>query len=130
MIRLATVVGSRTNILWHFLTYYSNVVDEIYVGVYNWKDKQLTEEVKKIIYEFPKAKIVLEHTDEKYNWETVTSMYNRIKNYWPNDWWIVADDDEFSERPAYQVTEELAFRILGKVLNLFLDNPGYEQVVD
>lgn len=92
MIRLATVVGSRTNILWHFLTYYSNVVDEIYVGVYNWKDKQLTEEVKKIIYEFPKAKIVLEHTDEKYNWETVTSMYNRIKNYWPNDWWIVADD--------------------------------------
>ncbi len=95
MIRLATVVGSRTNILWHHLSYYSNIVDEICVGVYNWNDKKLTEEVEKIVSQFPKAKIVLKHTDEKYNWETVTNLYNQIKMQHPNDWWIVADDDEF-----------------------------------
>jgi hypothetical protein len=97
MIRLATVVGSRTNILWHFLTYYSNAVDEICVGVYDWDDKELSKEVEKIIKEFPKAKIVLTRTAEKFNWETVTSMYNEIKNQHPEDWWIVADDDEFHE---------------------------------
>lgn len=95
MIRLATVVGSRTNILWHFLTYYSDIVDEICVGVYDWEDKELSKEVEKIIEEFPKAKIVLRRTAEKYNWETVTIMYNEIKNHHPEDWWIVADDDEF-----------------------------------
>lgn len=97
MIRLATVVGSRTNILWHFLTYYSNIVDEICVGIYDWNDRNLNREVEEIIKSFPKAKIVLRHTAEKYNWETVTNMYNEIKNYHPNDWWVVADDDEFHE---------------------------------
>ncbi len=95
MIRLATVIGSRTNILWHFLTYYSDIVDEIHVGVYDWNDKKLSGEVEEIIKQFPKAKIVLRHTAEKYNWETVTNMYNEIKNRYPEDWWIVADDDEF-----------------------------------
>ena len=71
MIRLATVVGSRTNILWHHLTYYSNIVDEIHVGVYDWNDKKLSDEVQEIVKQFPKAKIVLRHTAEKYNWETV-----------------------------------------------------------
>lgn len=97
MIRLATVVGSRTNILWHFLTYYSNIVDEICVGIYDWNDRNLNREVEEIIKSFPKAKIVLRHTAEKYNWETVTNMYNEIKSYHPNDWWVVADDDEFHE---------------------------------
>ena len=97
MIRLATVVGSRTNILSHFLAHYSNVVDEICVGVYDWDDKELSKEVKKIIEGFPKAKIVLTRTAEKFNWETVTSMYNEIKNFHPEDWWIIADDDEFHE---------------------------------
>ena len=97
MIRLATVVGSRTNILWHFLTYYSEIVDEICVGIYDWNNRNLYKEVEEIIKSFPKAKIVLRHTAEKYNWETVTNMYNEIKNYHPNDWWVVADDDEFHE---------------------------------
>ena len=97
MIRLATVVGSRTNILWHFLTYYSEIVDEICVGIYDWSDRNLHKEVEEIIKSFPKAKIVLRHTAQKYNWETVTNMYNEIKSYHPNDWWVVADDDEFHE---------------------------------
>lgn len=97
MIRLATVVGSRTNILWHHLTYYSKIVDEIHVGVYDWNDKDLYSEVEEIIKQFPKAEIVLRRTAEKYNWEIVTNMYNEIKNRYPEDWWIVADDDELHE---------------------------------
>ena len=29
-IRLVTVTGSRTNTLWHMLTHYKDIVDEIY----------------------------------------------------------------------------------------------------
>ena len=54
MIRLATVVGSRTNILSHFLAHYSDGVDEICVGVYDWDDKELSKEVENIIKDFLK----------------------------------------------------------------------------
>lgn len=97
MIRLATVVGSRTNILWHFLTYYSDAVDEICIAVYEWEGKNIYDEVKTIVDQFPKASIVEREVHEKYNWEIVTALYNRIKRLHPNDWWIVADDDEFHE---------------------------------
>jgi hypothetical protein len=95
MIRLATVVGSRTNILPHFLKYYSNIVDEIYIGVYEWEEKSIISEIREIVAQFPKARIVCQETHDKYNWSAVTFMYNTIKYMHPNDWWVVADDDEF-----------------------------------
>jgi len=95
MIRLATVVGSRTNILWHHLTYYSSIVDEICIGIYEWEGQSIRSEVEKIVEQFPKARIVCQEVHSKYNWEAVTFMYNTIKLLYPNDWWVAADDDEF-----------------------------------
>ena len=97
MKRLVTVTGSRTNTLTHFFKYYENIVDEIYVIVYEWDNMSTYEEVEKIISNFPNAKIVKRSKKEQFNWEHVTYLYNQTKLLHPNDWWIVADDDEFHE---------------------------------
>lgn len=93
--RLLTVTGSRTTTLRHMLNHYNDLVDEIYIVVYEWEDFSTYELISEIIVEYPKAKIIKRVKKEKYNWEYVTELYNEIKNMFPNDWWIIADDDEF-----------------------------------
>jgi hypothetical protein len=94
-IRLVTVTGSRTNTLWHMLTHYTDIVDEIYIVVYEWEGFSTYSEIQDILINFPKAKIVRREIKEKFNWEYVTQLYNETKLLHPNDWWIVSDDDEF-----------------------------------
>lgn len=96
-IRLVTVTGSRTNILSHMLQHYTELVDEIFVVVYEWENFSTYNEVEKIVSLFPNAKIVRRETKEKFNWEYVTQLYNETKLMFPNDWWVVSDDDEFHE---------------------------------
>ena len=94
-VRLVTVTGSRVDTLWHMLNHYKDLVDEMYVVVYEWEGKNIYNEVSKIVKEFDKAKIVQRVTKEKFNWEYVTQLYNETKMLFPNDWWVVSDDDEF-----------------------------------
>ena len=94
-IRLVTVTGSRTDTLWHQLKHYESIVDEIFIVVYEWREYSTYSEVEKIVKEFPNAKIVRRETKEQFNWEYVTQLYNETKLLYPNDWWIVSDDDEF-----------------------------------
>lgn len=96
-IRLVTITGSRTNILPHMLQHYTELVDEIFVVVYEWENFSTYDEVEKIVSLFPNAKIVRRETKEKFNWEYVTQLYNETKLMFPNDWWVVSDDDEFHE---------------------------------
>jgi hypothetical protein len=93
-IRLVTVTGSRVDTLWHMLNHYKDLVDEMYVVVYEWEGFSLFEEVSKITKEFANAHIIQRVTKEKFNWEYVTQLYNETKMLFPNDWWIVSDDDE------------------------------------
>jgi hypothetical protein len=95
MKRLVTVTGSRTSTLKHMLNHYKDLVDEMYVVVYEWEGKSLYESVNNIVSQFPTAKIVKRVYKEKFNWEYVTKLYNEIKMMYPDDWWIVSDDDEF-----------------------------------
>jgi hypothetical protein len=95
MKRLVTVTGSRTSTLKHMLNHYKDLVDEMYIVVYEWEGKSLYESVNDIVSEFPTAKIVKRVYKEKFNWEYVTKLYNEIKMMYPDDWWIVSDDDEF-----------------------------------
>jgi hypothetical protein len=98
-IRLVTVTGSRTNTLHHMLNHYNDLVDEIYVVVYEWDGFSTYDIVYEIVKEFPKAKIVKRAIKEKFNWEYVTQLYNETKLLHPNDWWVVSDDDEFHIYP-------------------------------
>ncbi len=95
MIRLVTVTGSRTNTLQHMLNHYKDLVDEMCIVVYEWEGFSTYDSVKEIVSKFSNAKILRRETKEKYNWEYVTQLYNETKLMFPNDWWIVSDDDEF-----------------------------------
>lgn len=94
-IRLVTITGSRTNTLFHMLKYYESIVDEIFIVVYEWEGFTTYDEVYEITKQFANAKIIKRVTKEKYNWEYVTELYNETKALYPNDWWVVSDDDEF-----------------------------------
>jgi len=106
-IRLVTVTGSRTDTLEYMINHYYELVDEIHIVIYDTKDGQY-DRVKSITDKYKhngwvnsniayRDKIFLyKHSDEEeYNWETVTACYNQIKSKYPDDWWIVSDDDEF-----------------------------------
>jgi hypothetical protein len=82
------------------LKHYEGKVDKIYVAVYRQDENDgVLEEVLDLGI---KPYIVI--TDEKYNWERVTAVYNFIKQTKPNDWWIVSDDDELQVYP-YEIPD-------------------------
>ncbi len=108
MIRLVTVTGARTTTLPYMLQHYIDIVDEIYVVAYDTKNNQY-DNVKKVCDSFGSKIKLYKHSDEQeYNWETVTSIYNAIKDLHPNDWWVVSDDDEFHvySKPLHQIVKE------------------------
>lgn len=77
------------------LNHYHHLVDEMWVVVYEWEGVSTYDEVSDIVSKFPNAEIVKRATNEKYNWEYVTELYNEMKYIHSNDWWIISDDDEF-----------------------------------
>jgi hypothetical protein len=117
MIRLVTVTGSRTNTLKHMLNHYKNMVDEMYIVVYEWDGFSTYDAVCEIIKEFPTAQIIKRATKEKFNWEYVTYLYNQTKMLFPNDWWIVADDDEL----------QVYSKVISDIIKI-CDESGYEFV--
>jgi hypothetical protein len=96
MIRLVTVIGHGIELLPHFINHYQSHVDEINIVVYETQEfPLLVDEVKEVISNFDNVKIVKVHKDRIFDWEQVTKLYNFVTNKSPNDWWVVADIDEF-----------------------------------
>lgn len=95
MLNLVTVVGQNTHMLPHMLKHYENIVDKVYVVVYQQhEDDGILNEIKELGIE-PYMVI----TEPKYNWNKVTELYNYVKKTKPNEWWIVSDDDELQFYP-------------------------------
>ena len=96
MIRLVTVIGHGSNLIPHFIRHYETKVDEINMVVYvSDVNPNLEEEVYSKVNNHPKVKIVSIVKDRVFDWNRVTELYNQTKNLYPNDWWVVADIDEF-----------------------------------
>ena len=96
MIRLVTVIGHGSNLIPHFIKHYETKVDEINMVVYvSDVNPNLEEEVYSRVNNHPKVKIVSIVKDRVFDWNRVTELYNQTKNLYPNDWWVVADIDEF-----------------------------------
>ncbi len=94
-INLVTVVGHNITMLPHMLEHYKNIVDEIYVVVYRQHENDgILDEIKSL--GITPHKVV---TEEKFNWERVTQLYNEVKRTKPQEWWVVSDDDEFHIYP-------------------------------
>lgn len=95
MPNLVTVVGRNTHILPHMLKHYEDKVDEMFVVVYRQKDDdKILEEIEEL-----GIKPFWVVTEPKYHWERVTHIYNTVKELYPEDWWIVSDDDELQVYP-------------------------------
>jgi len=100
MIRLVTVIGHGAELLPHFINHYITQVDEINIVVYESSIfPNLTSEIESLILEYENVKIVKTIKDRVFDWEKVTQLYNMISNKHPNDWWVVADIDEFHLYP-------------------------------
>ena len=125
-LRLVTVTGSRTNTLKHMLNHYKDIVDEMYVVVYEWESNTTYESVLEIVSQFPTAVILKRVTKEKFNWEFVTQLYNETKLLHPNDWWIVADDDEFHiyTKPIKEIIGECEKNDWNFITGGFIDRIG------
>ena len=122
MLNLVTVVGENTHMLPHMLNHYKDIVDEIYVVVYNQsKDDGILEEVRALGIE-----PYLVWTEDKYNWERVTYLYNYVKSQKPNDWWIVSDDDELQvyPEPIHDIIETCERKGYDFVTGGFIDRIG------
>ena len=100
MIKLLSVVGHGTNLLPHFIEHYTKYVDEIQLVVYETtQNPNLGKEVYEITEEYTNVNIVKIVKDRIFDWNKVTSLYNMYKSKSPNDWWVVADVDEFHLYP-------------------------------
>lgn len=100
MIRLLTVIGHGINLLPHFIKHYQDQVDEINIAVYETDMYPLLgNEVSQIVENHDNVKIVKVIKDRVFDWDRVTRLYNFIKSQKPNDWWVIADIDEFHVYP-------------------------------
>lgn len=95
-LNLVTVTGHNTVMLPHMLSHYKEIVDNIYVVVYlQTEDDPVLQQVEDL--GITPHKVVIE---EKFNWNKVTDLYNEVKSEKPEEWWIVADDDELQVYPS------------------------------
>lgn len=92
---LVTVTGHRSNTLKHQLMHYKNDIKDAFIVAYEHEnsDKSIRDEVEQIAKETG-FKIHTVRTHRPFDWEQVTNIYNEIKDKYPDDWWIVSDDDE------------------------------------
>ena len=128
MVRLVTVIGHGVKLLPHFIKHYSRYVDEINIVVYESElHPNLHEDVTKHIKNKNNVKIVHTLTERIFDWEKVTELYNFVKSKHKNDWWVVADIDEFHLYPdddlpkIIKTCEEYGFEI---VRGGFIDRIG------
>lgn len=100
MPNLVSVVGHNTTMLPHMIKHYKDIVDEMFIVVYRQKDNdKILEEVEEL-----GIKPFWVVTEPKFNWDRVTYIYNTVKRLYPNDWWIVSDDDELQVYP-YEIKD-------------------------
>jgi len=100
MVRLITVIGHGVDLIEHHINHYLDYVDEINYVVYETDlYPTLSKDVEEIIKPFDNVKIVKTITERIFDWERVTKLYNEIKLTKPNDWWVIADIDEFHLYP-------------------------------
>jgi hypothetical protein len=100
MIKLVTVIGHGANLLPHFIKHYKKYVNEINIVVYETEANPLIgNEISEYIEGEKNVKIVKVVKDRVYDWDKVTQLYNFTKSKFPQDWWVVADIDEFHLYP-------------------------------
>jgi len=125
-INLVTVCGHNTTMLYHMLRHYKPIVKDFFVIIYaHHKDDPVIEEATLILdnLNLKPYKVVIE---KPFHWERVTQYYNETKQLKPDEWWIVADDDELQlySKPISEIVDECEENDWEFVTGGFLDRIG------
>lgn len=100
MIRLVTVIGHGVELLPHFIEHYQDHVDEICIVAYKSDlHPNIDLKIYDTIQKYYNVNVVKTVYDRIFDWERVTSLYNEVTQQNPNEWWVVADIDEFHIYP-------------------------------
>lgn len=106
MIRLVTVMGHGSELLPHFINHYLQYVDEIHIAAYiSDVSPNLKSEILNVIKDYENVVMCDVIRDRVFDWNKVTQIYNYTKSKYPNDWWVVADIDEFHLYPNNNLRE-------------------------
>lgn len=96
MIRLVSVIGHGLELIPHFIKHYEKMVDKIEFVIYETElYPSLYGQVSKIIKDYENVSIVHSERHRIFDWERVTENYNKVKSLNKNDWYVIADIDEF-----------------------------------
>ena len=94
-INLVTLCGQQVPTLPHMLHHYKPLVDDIYVIVHSLgEDDPIKERVQKVVDEFG-CGVYKSVTAPSFDPAYATALYNEAMKTRPDDWWIIADPDEF-----------------------------------
>ena len=130
MIRLLTVIGHGIDLLPHFINHYTESVDEIDLIVYSSENHPNLEDDVRIVIGSgnPKVKIIHSEKWRMFDWEHVTKLYNKFKMKNPDDWWVIADIDEFQiySKPIREIVEECEEKGWEFVTGGFIDRVGHD----
>jgi len=122
-VNLVTVVGHYVSTLKHQLEHYAPYVDDVFVNVHR---NSLTDEEYEKVVQITKdfgCGIHKEVEFENYNWNRVTDTYNETKLLKPDEWWIIADDDELHhyQNPIQDIVDNCEDNNWKFVTGAFLD---------
>jgi hypothetical protein len=130
MPKLITVIGHGVNLLPHFIEHYQNYVDEINIAVYETElFPNLTNEINEVIKNYKKVKIVITIQERIFDWEKVTQLYNFVKSKQKDNWYVIADIDEFHLYPnnsLHQLIKDCQENNWDIVRGGFIDRIGKE----
>lgn len=127
-INLVTTVGLDPILLHHFIKHYKSLgVDNIYIVVWGDSKKVKYDETVNVLkthdLEVYKDLRDVENGDPQF----LTDIYNEVISTKPDDWWIVADLDEFAvfPKPLEQfIYEDLMYNDVDFVYGIMLDRIG------
>jgi len=129
MLNLVTVIGHGIELLPHFIQHYKKMVDEINIVIYSSElYPNLEFDVNSIIKNYSNVKIIYVEYWRIFDWEHVTFLYNKIKMTYPDDWWLMADIDEFQlySKSIPEIVEDCEKNGWKFVTGGFLDRIGYD----
>jgi hypothetical protein len=93
-------MGHGSELLPHFINHYLQYVDEIHIAAYiSDVSPNLKSEILNVIKDYENVVMCDVIRDRVFDWNKVTQIYNYTKSKYPNDWWVVADIDEFHLYP-------------------------------
>ena len=125
-INLVTVCGHNTTMLYHMLRHYKPIVKNFFVNIYaNYEEDPIINEATSICNELDiePHKVWIE---KPFNWKRVTEIYNETTSLKPDEWWIVADDDELQlySKPIEEIIDECEETGYEFVTGGFIDRIG------